>query len=53
MLRVTSVGNQILRPDDPAKEWDTQYIVDHMAVYMSNELSQVSVGTRSKLRCRR
>ena len=38
MLRITSIGNQILRPDDPAKKWDTQYIVDHMAVYASNEL---------------
>ncbi|MCK1642954.1 alpha/beta fold hydrolase [Bradyrhizobium sp. 157] len=40
MLRITSVGNQILRPDDPAKKWDTQYIVDHMAVYTANELAQ-------------
>jgi cholesterol oxidase len=40
MLRITTIGNQILRPDDPAKKWDIQYIVDHMAVYMSNELSE-------------
>ena len=40
MLRITSIGNQILRPDDPAKKWDIQYIVDHMAVYTSDELSE-------------
>ncbi|MDA9528431.1 hypothetical protein ACM42_08280 [Bradyrhizobium sp. CCBAU 25338] len=40
MLRITSVGNQILRPDDPTKAWDAQYIVDHMVVHTSNELSR-------------
>ena len=40
MLRITSIGNQILRPDDPAKKWDIQYILDHMVVYTSNDLSR-------------
>ena len=40
MLRITSVGNQILRPDDPTQKWDIQYILDHMVVYTSKELSQ-------------
>jgi len=39
LLRISLVGNQILRPDDPTKKWDTQYIVDHMVVYMSAGLT--------------
>jgi hypothetical protein len=34
MLRIDLVGNQIRRPDDPTKDWDLSYIVNHMVVFV-------------------
>ncbi|TPJ52335.1 alkaline phosphatase D family protein [Mesorhizobium sp. B2-6-4] len=38
MLRIQVVGDQILRPDNPAAPWELNYIVNHLVVYKSPKL---------------
>ncbi len=38
LLRVHLSGDDILRPDDPNKDWNEAYILSSMAVYLSDEI---------------
>ncbi|GGC91063.1 alkaline phosphatase D family protein [Chelatococcus reniformis] len=38
MLRIELVGDDIRRPDDAGRPWDLSYVLDHLAIYRSQEL---------------
>jgi cholesterol oxidase len=39
MLRIALDGDRIVRPDVPSLPWTIDYVMEHMALYQSNELT--------------